>query len=176
MVFFHLLIKTNASCHKSFYSLLNVNVKSISLLSSDLEANGRYTLYSWLLPGWLSGSPRPAASDAGWWVIADTPPTCLLPTTTTCDYHITTTTTCDHHINTTTTCGYHINTITVTNTITTGSQTPHHLPTPVHCSCQSRNNLRRFHADGRLQMQLREYGDCCKWQVLKMIPQAASTS
>ena len=153
MVFFHLLIKTNASCRKSFYSLLNVNVKSISLLSSDLEANGRYTLYSWLLPGWLSGSPRPAASDAGWWVIADTPPTCLLPTTTTCDYHI-----------------------TVTNTITTGSQTPHHLPTPVHCSCQSRNNLRRFHADGRLQMQLREYGDCCKWQVLKMIPQAASTS
>ena len=40
---FHLLIKTNASCHKSFYSLLNVNVKSISLLSSDLEANERYT-------------------------------------------------------------------------------------------------------------------------------------
>ena len=158
MVF--LLIKTNASCHKSFYSLLNVNVKSISLLSSDLEATERYTAGCF-----LAGSPahpQPAASDAGWWVIADTPPTCLLPTTTTCDYHITTTTTCDNHINT----------ITVTNTITTGSQTPHHLLGPVHCSCQLRNNLRRFHADGKLQMQLREYGDRCKWQVLEMIPQA----
>ena len=161
MVFFHLLIKINASCRKSFYSLLNVNVKSISLLSSDLEAKERYTA-GCFLAGSVAHS-RPAASDAGWWVIADTPPTCLLPTTTTCDYHITTTTTCDYHI-------------TVTNTITTGSQTPHHLPMPIHCSCQSRNNLRRFHADGRLQMQLREYGDCCKWQVLKMIPQAASTS
>ena len=155
MVF--LLIKTNASCHKSFYSLLNVNVKSISLLSSDLEAKERYTAGCF-----LAGSPahpQPAASDAGWWVIADTPPTCLLPTTTTCDNHI--------------------NTITVTNTITTGSQTPHHLLGPVHCSCQLRNNLRRFHADGRLQMQLREYGDIgdrCKWQVLEMIPQAESRS
>ena len=161
MVFFHLLIKTNASCRKSFYSLLNVNVKSISLLSSDLEAKERYTA-GCFLAGSVAHS-RPAASDAGWWVIADTPPTCLLPTTTTCDYHITTTTTCDYHI-------------TVTNTITTGSQTPHHLPMSVHCSCQSRNNLRRFHAHGRLQMHSGEYGNRCKWQVLEMIPQAASTS
>ena len=50
MVF--LLIKTNASCHKSFYSLLNVNVKSISLLSSDLEATERYTAGCF-----LAGSP-----------------------------------------------------------------------------------------------------------------------